>query len=112
MIISITVVPEIMKNVQQIRDMFVTFIEDNQIDMSLSLYSVRTSLTVSELKYDRIEVYEVSMLVLADLQKIVNFVTQYHDYLNCWFAFGLLHIGFRIPSGYRNSKVSAFVEAT
>lgn len=79
---------------KDIRDTFLVFLEDQDLSNSLIYSSVVTNLHVKELRYTRLDRYDFSLLTKEQISAIMQFVIEHHEYIDIYFAFGQLCIGY------------------
>lgn len=79
---------------KDIRSLFLEFLDEQELSGALTQASGITNESVKELRYLRIDRYDVSFLKRDQLAKIIEFNIQFHEYIDIYFAFGQLCIGY------------------
>lgn len=93
-----------------IREIFMNFLNDHGLERALTNSGNVTQQVERNLKYLRIDRYDVSLLTRNELSKILEFVNEFHTVMDVYFAYGQLCIGYYDQVYGSQKRFSAFQE--
>lgn len=96
---------------KDIREVFLEFLDDQELSGILNHSSIMTKAVDKDLRYIRIDRYNFSFLTKDQLTKILEFTCKFHEYIDIYFAFGQLCIGYYDGGNGVQKRLVAFSKA-